>query len=45
MPTIYTKYITLPNGKTIYAENYGKEAFKFDVTEKEQKEYKENNDN
>jgi hypothetical protein len=28
---VYTKYITLKNGKRIYASQYGLEAFRFEV--------------
>ena len=44
MPVIYTKYITLKNGNRIYASDYGKEAFKFEVSKKEQEEYENNDD-
>jgi hypothetical protein len=35
---IYTKYITLKNGKRIYAANYGLQAFCIEVKEKKEKE-------
>lgn len=44
MPIIYSKYITLKNGKKIYAKDYGLQAFPIDVSEKEYKEYMQNND-
>lgn len=33
----YCSYITLKNGKRIYARNYGKKAFRFWVNEPEDK--------
>ena len=36
--TVFTAYITLKNGKRIYARHYGKDAFKFEVDEKEKPE-------
>lgn len=34
---IFTKYITLKNGKRIYAANYGLKAFCIEVRDKEEK--------
>jgi len=33
---VYTKYITLKNGKRIYAEHYGLKAFRLKIRRKKQ---------
>ena len=41
---VYSAYITLRNGRRLYARNYGKEAFRFEVEEKEEPRQIEEND-
>lgn len=38
---VCTRYITLRNGHRLYAHEKGLEAFCFEVTEEQQKKYKE----
>ncbi|MFA5518863.1 MAG: hypothetical protein WDA74_06350 [Spirochaetota bacterium] len=33
---IYSAYITLRNGRRLYARHYGKKAFRFEVEEKKE---------
>lgn len=40
---IFTKYITLRNGQKFYASQVGKDAFRFEVTDKEYEEYQNKN--
>lgn len=42
MVVIYTKYITLRNGKILHAEECGLDAFRFEVPEEKHKEYLRN---
>ena len=39
MVEIYTKYITLKNGKRLHASECGLNAFHFEVTQEEHEEY------
>ncbi|WP_332238860.1 hypothetical protein [Sporolactobacillus sp. KGMB 08714] len=41
MMTIFTKFITLRNGKRIFASQYGLEAFCIEVSEEKHQEYLE----
>lgn len=37
---VFSAFITLKNGKRIYARHYGKEAFRFEIEEKTELEEK-----